>query len=437
MPQLSDILMMAMLPALLVVSGFVSGSETALFSLSRHAQRRLAKSTTFADRTISTLLAETRDLLITLLLTNMTVNVAYFVIVTVLLMRLQSDYGLGPIGTAVGSVTTLVALIILGEVLPKLAAARVAAAWSRWAAVPLWMLHRLLSPLRRTLSFLVIAPLARLIAPRERPPSLSNNELDTLVELSRHKGVIDRGEERMLQQVLELGQLKVRDLMIPRVDITAFDLSRPAKDLITLLRASHHSRVPVFRRNLDGICGVLHTREVLLARPTTRAGIARLIRQINYIPELQAADQLLIHFRKTGTTTAIAVDEYGGTAGLVTLEDLVEHMVGEIADSHEPSREAPVQTTGPGRWRVSANLPIHEWSDAYGQPWDPKETGAPAGTSTLGGMLTAKLGHWPRVGDAVEVGGVRFEVQTMKGRRIGWLNVRTIETDSADGEHRQ
>lgn len=435
----AEILLLSSLPLLLLASGFFSGSETAFFSLTRHQQLQMSRSGTPAGAMVTALLLETRALLITLLMTNTTINVSYFVVSTVLLLRTREAFH--PMVLAGASAGSVMALILVGEVIPKLIAARLAVGWSRMGSWPLMMVHRALAPLRVVMSAAVISPLARLISPVDRPPELSPEEMEVLLELSRTRGVIDDHEERLLQEVLELSQLKVRDLMTPRVDIQAFDLSAPPQALMTLIQTTGLHHIPIYRDDLDHIEGVVHAREVLLKRPTSTATLNRLIRQVNFAPELQRADQLLAQFRKRGTTLAIAVDEYGGTAGLITLEDVVEQMVGQIAGPHEQPKEPEVQQLHPGRWRVEANLPIHVWGDAFRGTavlpgvdgfFDTIRRTREGGISTIGGLVMARLGRLPQEGDRTTVGNVMIQVDQMHGRRIRWLTVQLVTPPDED-----
>lgn len=423
---LAELILLIVLAALLVGSAFFSGSETALFSLSLNDRRRLA-SQGITGAAAARLLDETRGLLITLLLGNMTVNVLFFVISTVLLFRVQRDSDLHPIVLAALSALPLLSVILLGEVIPKLIASRLARPWSLAAAIPLTMIHRGIGPLRVVLNLAVIEPLARLIAPNERPETLSAHDLASLLRLSRDEGVIDQAEQDMLEQVLSLSSLKVRDVMTPRVDMHAFDLDDPPAELDTLIRKCRHSRIPVYRGDLDHIHGVVYARQVLLRQPGTRQQLRALVRNIRFVPEFQRADALMIEFRKTGTTMAIVVDEYGGTAGLVTLEDVVEHMVGDIAGAHEPRAQPTIQTLAPDRWRVNADVSVHECVRKIGP------IKMPRGVATLGGAVMAAFGRLPIVGESVDLGAYHVRVAEMHGRRLTWLTIDRERDDTKGG----
>ncbi|MEX0743956.1 MAG: hemolysin family protein [Phycisphaeraceae bacterium] len=415
----AHLLMLALLPLLVVLSAFFSGSETALFSLSPHQRLRFARAGTLAGDAITRLLSETRALLITLLLSNMTINVLFFVISSVLLIHATRERLLGPVLLGLLSVLPLLTIILLGEVLPKLVAARMTMTWVRVVALPLYLVHRVLAPVRVTASVAVITPLARLIAPPEKPPALSADELDSLLSLSQRQGVIDPDEEQLLQQVLELNQLKVRDLMVPRVDIEAFDLARDPAELIDLIARTKLRHLPVYRDNLDNIVGLVFARQILLHRPASTEDLERYVRQVKLVPEQQRGDQLLLELRKTGTTFAIVVDEYGGTAGLITIEDVVEHMVGDLPGEFEPEGEPELSVVKPGMWRVGADLSVHDWADVFGHNPAVEGLAELETVSTLAGLVMARLGRLPNEGDHTTVGNVQITVERMVGRRIG------------------
>lgn len=427
--------MLVLLGGLLVLSGFFSGSETALFSLTRHQRAKFAKSTSVAGRSIVTLLQETRGLLITLLLGNMTINVLYFVVSSVLLIKVGESGAVGAVGMAGLTVLPLLAIILLGEVLPKLVASRLPDVFSGLIALPMLGVHRVLSPVRVASSVLVITPLSRLVSPRVASPDLSAAELEAMLELSLHHGVIDHGEQRVLEQVLELSRLKVRNLMVPRVDMQAFDLDGPPGGLMAMIRETRLRHIPAYRRDLDNVVGLIYSRQALLARPETAEEVAALVRQVKFVPELQRADQALIGLRKTGTTFALAVDEYGGTAGLITLEDLVEHLVGDIPGAYERSGEVRVEPLGPGRWRVGADLSVHEWAEVFGRHQHFETARAVASANTLGGLVMAELGCVPEVGDRVRLGNVRLTVERMDGHRTETVTIELepVVTEPGDG----
>ncbi len=422
--------MIVLLPLLLVASGFFSGGETALFRLSRHQQLQLSRSSGIAATAIARLLHDRNAFLVTVLLGNMFINVFYFVISSVLVLGLEEHNFLNATAGGVLNIGALLLLILFGEVLPKLIAARYALGWSKFAAVPLLTIYRVLSPLRVLLRSFILDPLGRLVAPLHEQAQLSPREMESLLELSQHSGIIDDQEEKMLQQVLALSQLRVQDLMTPRVDIVAYDLGDSPVELMELVMNHRLSRIPVYQGSMDNVVGIIYRRQALLTKPTTGDQIRQLVRQVSFVPELQRPDQLLVQLRKHGTTLAVAVDEYGGTAGLVSLEDVVGRMVGQTGDSADRSQVQPVQQVGENQWRVSGHLGIREWSAVFGPVAAPV-----TGISTIGGLVVANLGRMAKVGDRVAMGNLLIEVEAIKGWRIEHLLLHLQKTPSMQLRH--
>lgn len=428
-------LMLVVLPVLLLASAFFSGSETALFSLSRHQRLMLERRGGAMALALRTLMGETRGLLITLLLGNMTVNVLFFAVSSAAILILNQDDGVGAWVVSLLSILPLIVMILIGEVLPKLLASRMRVSWTQYASIPLLAVHRAVTPVRLVAQHGVITPLARLIAPRTRVDGLSTGEIESLLRLSQNEGILDSEEERLLQQVLELGQLRVEDLMIPRVDVMGFDLDDDSPgQLMELIRASGLRHIPVMRDSLDNAVGLLYSRQVLVAQPKSQEAVRKLIRQVHFVPAVATADRALVEMRRSGTTFAIVVDEYGGTAGLITLEDIVEHMVGDIAGEYESSGRPEVQMIGLGRWRVDSDLAVHDWPDLFGRSLRLGDDMERFEASTLGGLVMDQLGRVPVVGDEVVTGNVRLRVERMRRHRVVKLVVELVgDRDLGDG----
>lgn len=410
------LLLLITLPTLLLGSALFSGSETALFSLSAHQRSLLATSTRSGALAASTLLVETRALLVTLLVGNMVINVLYFTLSTVLINRLLDAEMIGATGTAVLALGTLFGVIVFGEVLPKQIAAQQAFAWSGLVGVPLLAVHRTIAPVRIAAERLVIAPLARLIAPSTTPPELSSRELEIMLSMSRDRGIIDQDEQQLLRHVLELGQIKVRDVMVPRVDIRGYDVEDPIEELVALARETRLRHLPVCAGSLDQVLGVVLTRRLLVSPPTNQKQLEAMIKPVYFVPEIAAADHLLATLREQGITFAIVVDEYGGTAGLVTLEDVVEHFIGDIPGAYERDGQPIVEQLREGVFRVGADLAVHDWVEWFGR--NPAMSKAASNASTLGGVVLGLLGKAPDQGDRVTLGNMVLTVDEVEGRRI-------------------
>jgi len=429
------LILLIALPVLLVASGAFSGSETALFSLKPHERVQLARAGSAPGIAVTRLLQETTPLLVTLLISNMVVNVLYFTLSTMLLGQLSAAGKVGPAGAAGLAMATLLGIILFGEVLPKQVAAQRAQAWSLFAALPLLALHRGLTPLRVAILVALITPLSRLIAPPTPPAELSAEELGAMLKLSQHGGVIDQNEQDLLVRVIELGRLKVRDLMVPRVDVRAHAVDAPPAELVALARETRLRYLPIYRETPDQMLGVVLSREVLLRKPKTPQQVETMVKPVRFVPEVAPADVLMAKLRDEATVFAVAVDEYGGTAGVITLEDLVEHVVGDIPGAYERGDTPRVEALGPGTYRVDADLPVHDWAQWFGR--NAELSRAAVGATSVGGLVLAKLKRFPAVGDQVTLGNILIAVEAMDGRRIDTITIAvapsTTDTDTTDG----
>jgi len=403
----ADLPLLLLLPALVVCSGFFSGTETALFGLTHRERVSLARHGGVGARAAATLLARPRRLLITLLLGNMVVNVFYFVISSVLLLRAE-----GAAARTALTVAPLLGLILFGEVLPKLTAGAHRRLWCRLASPPMLGVHRALTLVRDPIEALVIDPLSRVIRPRGRGVALTQEELSALLDASRLSGAIDASEANLLDAVADLGVLRVRDIMIPRVDMTWLDADATRDEAIELLQRNPGRIVAVRRGSMDGgVVGVLALKRLLAAPAGVRA--SSLMAEPLFVPENTALDRLLETLRQRRRRSAVVVDEFGGVAGFVTIADIVDRLARSFRGptAREAADTDLVERAGDGVWRVSGRLNVHDWADAFGHS-------APVRASTVGGLIVATLGRLPREGDAVTIGPIRMRVESVDGGAV-------------------
>jgi putative hemolysin len=408
---------------LLGCSGFLSGSETALFSLSPHQLYTMRRSRRGRQRTAAELMADSRRLLATILIGNNTINVLIFAMSYVLLRSMARE--LGPVVVSVGGVVSLLVVVIFGEVVPKVIASAGAERVAPLVAPVIRAFQFVVTPLRIVLEVFFVVPLLRLIGrPSAATVHVTADELKTLLEMSRHEGVIDPKESTWLQQVVDLAEARVREVMAPRVDVVAFEISGPAEDLVDLFRRTRLMKIPIYEGDRDRIIGLVYARDLLAGgeRP-----LAECVRPVQFVPEQMRLEQLLEHFRNTRTQLAIVVDEYGGMAGLVTLEDVLEHIVGEIRDEDaEPTRQ-DVEELGDGTFSVAGRLSVRALAQALG-PTEMDDR-----VDTIAGLFVARFGRIPAQGDHVALGNLIMTVESMVGRRIDRVLLR-LEGNTANGE---
>ncbi len=421
---------LTVLAVLLVLSAFFSGSETALFSLSRPRVDELSRGERGRrGRLVSRLLAHPHALLVTVLFGNLLVNVLFFALTAVVSFRLERA---GAPGAAVGGgLGALAAVVIFGEVTPKSIAVVVAEPVALWAGPVVAVMSAVVRPVFRV--FLWVSDVVvRLLVREPASPHITADELKMLVRLSDEQGLSGAGEQSLMTRVVALGERSVREVMVPRVDMPLFEISGSRDELIALIRRTRREFLPVYRRSIDSVVGLVRSTRVLLEsadRPLEELVEPALRR----VPESRTVEQLLTEFRTQGTQVALVVDEYGGTSGLVELDDLVKAVVGEMPDELEPAgRRVMVEELGPGSLLLDARLGIHEWEDLFDVDLVGPDDLGPARPVTVGGFVTALLGHWPVVGDQVTYGDLRFTVAEMWGRRLGKIRVDLLPR--TDGE---
>lgn len=409
--DIAEIILAASLLPLLVASAMASGSETIFFGLSQSDRLWLRRDRPSTAAIVDQLLKHPRQLLITVLLVNMTVNTLYFVATSVLLMRLTESW----LVSAAVSAGTLVLLVVFGEILPKLtanAARRRLVGIAARGALPV---HLTLAPLRALLERVVVAPLARLIGGGEAR-RLSVDEIgDALAAAGRH-GLIDQRAQGVLTRVVRLGALRVRDIMTPRVDLAAVWIECTHAEAVAAAEGAGLTRLVVHRGDLDDVAGFLDMRSLLLDPRGEKAPIAAHVRPPLFVPAVASVQQLLQLFRSARRQIAVVIDEYGGTEGVVSLEDAIEEIVGDIAAPGE-ALVPPPQPVGEGRWRVSGEMPAAEFARLFGIDL---AADAPA---TAGGLVLEQLAREPRRGDRVPMGGMQVEVESVTRGRIHQLLV--------------
>ncbi len=393
----------------LLGSGFFSGSETALFSLTRRDLLNMEGSGGWGELVTVRLTRRPQRLLNTLLLGNMLVNIAFSATAAVLVLNMRRTGRSGWVIAAV-SVAPLLVLILIGEVTPKMLAYSSAKRWSIFAAVPIFALQRLFRPVLWLLELVLVSPITQILAPR-RPETndITTEELASVMRLSARRGVLDHDAGAILQEIVELTDLKAGDIMVPRIDVIAYDIEKSAEGLIQLFRRTALRKIPVYEKNLDNVLGVIHAKRLLLCPD---APLRDLIRPVSFLPEAADLEKVLKQFRKTRKQMAIVVDEYGGTAGLITLEDVLEEIVGDIPDLHDAESPPAVQKKSETEYIVSGDLGIHDLVEAFGIAPEVRPV------STLGGLVTLLEGRIPREGDSVTYRNLRFTVLTMRTRRV-------------------
>jgi putative hemolysin len=315
-------------------------------------------------------------------------------------------------------VTALVSLvtIVFGELVPKAIALAHADRLALIFAGPIDFLGWLLSPLVWLLTTLTAAITRLFGISDQQQDRITAEELMILVERGSEQGVIEAEEQQMIGAVLELGEQRIHEVMVPRIDIKALPSTAPLDDIVETIVREGHSRIPIYEDTIDNVIGILYAKDLLpfLARGETPA-IPAILRTPLFVPESISVDDLLHNFQRRKVHIAIVLDEYGGTAGLVTIEDLIEEIVGEIQDEYDVE-EPMIEAISDLEARIDGRASIDDLSEHFGIQLDGADTEQ---YDTVGGLIYHEIGGVPIVGDTVEVDGLTLTVETTDGRRVG------------------
>jgi len=420
---------LALLSALLILSAVISASETAFFSLRPWRVDRLHRDKPGPGRIIAEALRDPRIFLVSLIVGTELVNVGSSNLMAILRRRYGELLLTPGLSLLAGVALTSGLLVMLCEVGPKTLAVSfpesVALRLARPVGFFLALVRPIALPLARLTSFLTERRAGR-AAGASSPQPLSEDDFRMLIEISTREGVLKPAQTEMIEAAFRLGDLQVRRVMVPRPDIVAIKESAGAVEALALIRQARHSRVPVYRESLDDICGVLYAKDLLAQRFNLKAPatVREIARPALFVPEVMRARQLVRELQARKVHLAIVVDEYGGTAGVVTLEDLLEEMVGEFSDEFD----RPVRVfrrVRKGLFWVRASMPLPEFNRRVRTRIKDPEV------DTIGGYVLKLFDRVPVEGDSVSDDHFVFTVRRMKGRRIMVLLVRRRHAGSS------
>ena len=404
-----------LLTTLLGVSALLAGAEAAFFSLSRLGSAHLEPDESPGHALLARVLRDPRDLLITLLVGITLVNIAASALATQVATSL-----LGPRGIGLAIPVMVFLIVVFGEVLPMTIAVGMPHRFGLLVARPVLALQWLLTPVRHLLgAFTHFVSRAADGGGVTKAAAITEAELRTLVEVGHQEGVVQRKEREMIHGVFELGETTVAEIMVPRTDVFGIDVTTPPDRLLPAIRANLHHRVPVYEESLDHVVGILEVKDLLPYYAALPLGfdLRAHLAPPYFVPQSKRADALLREFKAKKLRTAIVVDEYGGTAGLITLEDLLEEVVGEIRDEFE-AEERLAQPVDERTWRVTAKMSIGDFNTVTGLRIPDEHF------DTVGGWVLDLFGRVPHRGESVEADGVRVVVETMHRTRILQVLVR-------------
>jgi putative hemolysin len=424
--------------ALVVLTGaaaFFAASETALISLSRIHARAMVERGVRQGPAILKLVERRSKVLTTILVGNTIVLLAAQSLATELFINLGV-----PQAALWSTVTMTVVILLFGEIIPKTVAVSDSERWALRLAPLLRRVAFVLNPLAgAALAVTNLVVRVFRLAPVTRGPFITEEDIRTLVDVGAEQKVLEEQERDLIHSIIEFGDTIAREVMTPRPDMVCIEVSQPTAHAVDLVIAEGYSKIPVYEDRIDNVIGVVHDRELLisLANGTIKAAPLRsLMRPVTHVPETKRVSELLREMQRGNFSLAIVVDEYGGTAGLVTMEDLLEEIVGEIRDEHDEGEEEPIVTLGPDESVVDAGMNIEDVNDRLGTHLPHEDF------ETIGGYAVGLFGRLPREGEEITAdGGVKIRIERTRGKRILRVRILTngkaqpVEAADQAGEH--
>ncbi|MCP5427486.1 MAG: HlyC/CorC family transporter [Chromatiaceae bacterium] len=402
---------------LMLLSGFFSSSETAMFSLNSVQLEQMRQEGNSKLEMIERMLSEPRRLIVTILIGNEFVNVAASVISAAMVIQLA-----GAENKFFNLFIMVPILLIFGEITPKTLAIRNNIAFASAEAGPISLFARLITPIRwavRTVSDWITT----FIVGKERSPGniITEDMVRTLAHEAVGEGVLHSTEAQFIDQIFELGSKSLEDILTPRAEINFISSDVSLPDLLLVINETRQSRFPVYENHRDNILGILHARDLLDVNleqlKEDRERFIKLLRKPYFVPESKPALELLDNFRQTKRSFTLTVDEYGGVTGLVTMEDLLECIFGDIPSPSDQVEQFALKTVGENQYLVDGVMPLEEFNAHIGSHFSEGEA------ETIGGLVLRSFGELPHEGASIELDGIKFTAQTIAYNRIDQLLV--------------
>lgn len=398
---------------LLILSGFFSGSEVALLSLTKLKARQMFDKKRFGAVYIKKLKDDPQRMLATILIGNNLVNVAASAIATSIMINIFESYA---IGIATGVMTFLI--LVFGEITPKSIAAKNNELVSQIVAAPIWYLSIILAPILNILDKF-LNRFINLIGIKAQERTITEEEIKSMIKSAEEEGSIKEIEKKMINSIFEFDDINVGEIATPRTDMVTMNSKLSIKKAMKIILKKKYSRIPVYEKYKDNIVGIVYVRDVIkhMQDRNKNLSISKIMNKPYFVPEAKKISSLLRQFQKRKEHMAIVVDEHGSITGLVTMEDVLEEIVGEIMD--ETDKIAPnIEKIGKDTWIVNGKVDIDEVNEKLNMKLKGK------GYDTLSGFILKHTGKIPKEDDEIVYNEFRFKIEEIEGHRISKVSVK-------------
>ncbi len=418
----SDGIYYILLVALIAGSGFFSATETAISTVNKIRMKNYADEGDSRAATVLKIASKYEQALSTVLIGNNIVNIASASLATVLFTKYFPANG-----AALSTFFMTIIVLIFGEVLPK----NMAKANSEWVALRVGGILNLLMKIFAPAVFLLVK-LSNFVLSRfssEEKPSVTEEELKYIIESIEEEGVLEQDESDLVQSALEFDEIEVQEILTPRVDMIAIDTEDLWEDIVELVKTKGVSRIPVYEKSIDHIIGIVRSRDVLMAEIEGKRDIKALISDCMFVHRTMRVSQLMENMKKSKAQLAVVTDDYGGTLGLVTMEDALEELVGEIWDEYDEVEEELVRVDDM-TYLVSGDANVYDTLEQIGCDMRNFESDY----NTVSGWTLEKMEHIPQIGESFVYGNFRVVVEEMEDQRITKLKIEKLPGAAAAEE---
>ncbi|MCF6270818.1 MAG: hemolysin family protein [Melioribacteraceae bacterium] len=412
------------------MSAFFSGSEVALFSLDKKQLNKIEAQNSLLNRYIILLLKSPRRLLVTILLGNTIFNVAATIIAVSLAVEVSKVYNYSvELVLLIQIIALTIFILIIGEITPKLFASKAPVTFSRIVAFPLYWTSVIIYPVAKILTDSIKFLVSKIKIDSSKT-ALRRSEITELADIGMEHGSIEEDEHELIHGLVDFKSISTREVMTPRVDIKSISVESSFEKVIKIITDSGNSRIPIYKDSLDNIVGILYAKDVLnflvIGKAKHNFNLKKILREAMFVPETKLISELLKEFQKKNMHIGIVVDEYGGTAGLISLEDILEEIVGEIQDEYDNEDDEIIKIND-DKYILLGKVDIDEVNELLDSDFKNEDDDY----DTVGGFIFQQAGNIPEKGYSFDYNNFNFEVIEIDNNRISKVIVKKIKRKEA------
>lgn len=420
----STVIFIVVIVVLIILSALFSSAETALTTIPAHRLRAMVSDGVKGASRLEKILAERQKMLSVILICNNIVNLSASAVMTILVQKL---FGNGAVSIGTGVLTLLV--LIFGEIAPKTFATYRAEKLALRISGIIYGLMVVLTPIAAAVNFLARGVLRLMgIKKDEEARPITEKEFLSLVEVGNEQGVIENDEKNIIDNVFEFSDTVVKEVMVPRINVTSIRVDSTYEEIMPVFKQNYYTRLPVFDEDDENIIGVLNVKDLVFydEEKISEFSVKNVMREIKYTFEQKHLSELFLEMKDENIAMMAVLDEYGDTAGIVTLEDLIEEILGDIRDEYDESESDELIEIKPGEYLAHGHMSLDDVNDILGTEFESEDY------DSIGGILIGALGRLPEAGESVEFAGAELTAQEMDNARIEKVKIVIPEKETEE-----